>query len=461
MGIYAERRRHLHRGLMERGEGGRVLFAGHELQPRNYGANAYRPFRQNSQFVYYFGIVHPGFVGVVEADGRSVLFGPQPTLDDVVWEGPLDGLEVWGQRAEVDEVRPIEALAAWFQEASGACLYTRPYQADLVIRMARWLGRSPEAILAGASRDLSEVIVAQRLVKSAQEVAEIERALAMTAAGYEEVMRALRPGVTTASLMARVMRRAYEEGVDVAYPPIITSHGEILHAHGESEILAEGRLLLMDMGLEAPSLYASDITRTMPISGRFTPMQRDIYEIVLSAQKAAIAAIRPGVSYRKVHDVACGAVASGLVDVGVMKGDAQEAVAAGAHTLFFPHGLGHALGLDVHDMEDLGDLVGYGGEGMRDPSFGLKFLRFARTLEEGYVMTVEPGIYFIPALIAQWKAEGRCAEFVAYDRLEAWLAFGGIRIEDDVWVTAEGSKVLGPVIPKEVEAIEAIVGSDA
>ncbi len=461
MGIYAERREKLHRRLRERGEAGRVLFAGHVLQPRNYGANVYRPFRQNSHVAYYFGIHHPGFVGVLEADGRSLLFGPQPTLEDVVWEGPLDGLEVWGQRAEVEEAHPIEDLEKWIRDASDGWLYTRPYQADLGMRMARWFGCTTEAVMAGASKSLSEEIVSQRLVKSAQEVAEIERALAMTAAGYEEVMRALRPGVTTASLMGRVMRRAYEEGVDVAYPPIITSHGEILHAHGDSEVLQDGRLLLMDMGFEAPSLYASDITRTMPINGRFTPMQRDIYEVVLQAQSAAIAAIRPGISYRDVHDIACEAVASGLVEVGLMKGDVKEAVAVGAHALFFPHGLGHALGLDVHDMEDLGDQVGYGGEGLRSAQFGRNFLRFARTLEEGYVVTVEPGIYFIPALIGQWKAEGRHADFLAYDRLEAWLAFGGIRIEDDVWVTAQGSEVLGPVIPKQIEDIEAMVGTAA
>lgn len=245
--------------------------------------------------------------------------------------------------------------------------------------------------------------------------------------------------------------------MDFSFTPILTQRGEILHTHDYDGVMEQGRLLLLDMGIETALGYASDITRTWPVSGKFSPQQRDIYNIVLQAQLAAIAAIRPGISYREVHLIAAHTIAEGLTALGLMKGDPQEAVAAGAHALFYPHGIGHALGLDVHDMEDLGDRVGYETGTSRSPQFGLNFLRLARPMQAGFVVTVEPGIYFIPPLFHQWRQENRHASFLVYDNIETYLSFGGIRIEDDVLVTHTGSRVLGEPIAKTIKELETTV----
>jgi Xaa-Pro aminopeptidase len=307
-----------------------------------------------------------------------------------------------------------------------------------------------------ASRALVRAVVAQRSIKSEAEVAEIESALTTTYKMYETAMRMAQPGVHERAIAGRIDGIAKAEGGATAFPTILSINGQILHNHGYVNKLAKGRLLVVDSGAESAGHYASDITRTIPVGGKFTARQRDIYEIVLAANAGAIMAARPGLPYKEVHLLAARIIVDGLKSIGLMKGDPAEAVAQGAQALFFPHGLGHMMGLDVHDMESLGENnVGYDASVERSRQFGLAYLRMARPLEAGHVMTVEPGIYFIPALIDQWKAEGKALDFVAYDKLEAYRGFGGVRIEDDILVTKDGVRILGRPIPKTVAQVEA------
>ncbi|MEZ6197205.1 MAG: aminopeptidase P family protein [Planctomycetota bacterium] len=442
-------------GLRELAGEGWLLFPAALPVPRNYLANVY-PFRQNSHFLYLTGIQLPGIVLAVGAGG-DVLFGPPEDLDDVVWHGPHPTLAELGAAAGVSEVRDIAELPrrlADFEAGGAPVRYLPPFNGDSRLQLARLLGRAVEEVDLGASPELARAICALREVKDADEIAEIEDALAVTAEMHHLAMNLARDGVHEAEIAAATQRVALAKGRQQAYNPIISVRGEVLHNNHYVNPLRPGQLLLNDSGAESPLGYASDITRTTPVGGRFSPRQRDVYEIVLDAQLAAIEAAHPGVAYRDLHVLACLKIAQGLIDLGLMKGNAQDAAAAGAHALFFPHGLGHQLGLDVHDMEDLGDVVGYGAEGRSD-QFGLNFLRLARPLAPGWVFTVEPGIYFIPALIERWREEGRHRDFIAYDRLEDWLDFGGIRIEDDVLCTESGARVLGPGIAKTVTEVEA------
>ncbi len=305
---------------------------------------------------------------------------------------------------------------------------------------------------------LVKAVIAQRSFKTDSEIAEIEDALSVTAEAYRKIMAATRPGRTEAELAAVLQGVALAHDRQQSFNPIVSVRGEVLHNTSYANILADGDLLLVDSGADSARSYASDITRTFPVSGTFTSKQRDIYEVVLAMQEAAIGAASPKKTNRELHLLAALTAARGLVDLGLMQGDPQAAVDAGAHALFFPHGLGHMLGQDVHDMEDLGDLVGYDEGDRRSEQFGLAFLRLAKKLEPGFVITIEPGIYFVPALIEQWRTASRHCEFIRYDRLDAFQGFGGIRIEDDVLITAEGARVLGPGIPKTVAELEAVVG---
>jgi len=436
---------------------GLILIPGSPLVPRNYEANIY-PFRQSSHFLYYAGIDRPDlWLTVDAATGASTLFSPPWTMDDVVWCGEQATPAELAERSGIDGVEPPRALAAAL--AVGDVHYLPPYRASMALGLAEQLGRPAGEIAGGASERLVRAVAEQRLVKTDDEIAQIEDALGVTAAMYAAAMAAARPGLLEADIAGIIQGVALRANRQQSFPPITTVRGEVLHNESRGNVLQEDQLLCIDSGAESPEFYASDVTRTFPVRGTFDGRQRAIYEVVLAAQKAAIAATRPGASYRDVHLVAAREVALGLIGLGLMKGDVDEAVAAGAHALFFPHGLGHALGVDVHDMEDLGDAVGYGEEGVRSAQFGLNALRFARTLRPGYVMTAEPGIYFIPALIDQWQAAGTAADFIDYDAVRPYRSFGGIRIEDDVLVTEQGCRVLGPPIPKEVAEIEAIVGT--
>ncbi|MBN2206453.1 MAG: aminopeptidase P family protein [Candidatus Aminicenantes bacterium] len=456
--VYVERRKR----LMAQLGSGLVLLPGNDESPMNYPANTY-PFRQDSSFLYFFGLAQPGWVGVLDVDaGKEILFGDDISLEDVIWMGDLPTVKERAALVGVGTTRPPAKLESVLLKAKAnrrKIHFLPPYRAETVRKLSGWLGLPLKAVKARASQALSLAVIAQRSVKSPAEVDEIERALDVTREMYLAAMAMVRPGLHEYDVMGRIEGIALGRGCRTAFPSIVTVNGQILHNHGYHNVLTEGRLLVDDSGAEAPSGYASDITRTIPVGGRFAPRQKEVYEVVLEAQETAIRAIKPGVKYRDVHLEAARAVAAGLKGLGLMTGDPAEAVRAGAHALFFPHGLGHMMGLDVHDMEDIGEtLVGYTDRLKRSSQFGLAYLRLARELEPGFVLTVEPGVYFIPPLIDKWRKARKFADFIDYGKVEGYRDFGGIRIEDDVLVTADGRRVLGRPIPKTVAEVEGATG---
>jgi len=436
---------------------GIILWIGHEAQPRNYADNTY-PFRQNSHFLYYTGLSQPNLamLSFPEAD-RDVLFANPAEMDDIVWSGPgLSPIDLAGTAgiATVEKMDRLEDYLAKAPARGTTIHYLAPYQLTSLIRMARLLKLEINDVAPGASQLLMEAVACQRSIKSDVEIAEIEEALQVTEKMHRACMAAARAGKREFELAGLIQGIALAHDRQQSFTPIVTVRGEVLHNHSYDGMLTAGRLLLNDSGAESARYYASDITRTCPVDGRFTGQQADIYNVVLHMQLGTIERIRPDISYREVHLGACEILVEDMISLGLMKGSVSDAVEAGAHALFFPHGIGHMMGLDVHDMEDLGDIVGYRREEKRSSQFGLKFLRLSRPLEPGYVLTVEPGIYFIPALMDRWKGEAIHKDFINYDKLDLFRHFGGIRIEDDVLVTATGTRVLGPAIPKTIQEVE-------
>jgi Xaa-Pro aminopeptidase len=455
---YIERRR----GLRERMESGVILLLGNDPAPMNYPDNPYH-FRQDSSFLYYFGLDQPGLAGVIDADsGEEIVFGHQPTVDEIVWTGPLPTLIEECGHVGVTRAEEPDRLGDWLgaQRDEGRTIHFLPqYRAWNRIKLARLLGIPGLETDDHASRRLIESVIDQRLYKSDEEVAEIEIAIDISYDMHTLAMHLVRPGMVEREVAGAVEGVVLSRGGLTSFPIIFSVRGEVLHNHGYSNVMKAGQLAVHDSGATSPMGYASDITRTIPVSGRFDTRQREIYDLVLRALRTATAAMKPGIPFRDVHFIACREIASGLKDLGIMKGDVDEAVAAGAHAICMPHGLGHMMGLDVHDMEGLDEtLVGYGKEFERSRQFGTAYLRAARTLEPGFVLTVEPGCYFIPELIDLWRAEGTHADFLDYDALESYKGFGGVRIEDDVLVTGSGHRVLGRPIPKTADEVEAEMG---
>jgi len=452
---YVERRARLAAQLSS----GVLLFLGNDESPMNYAANAYH-FRQDSSFLYYFGIDHPGYAAVIDLDeGATIVFADDLTIDDVVWTGPLPTVAEIAAQGGVVETRPAAALDTYVKEAAAQrrpIRYLPPYRPENMLKLFRLLGVHPDRQKDGASLELVRAIVEMRVVKGPEEVAEIERAVTTSVAMHLAAMRMVRPGMVEAEVAARVTEIALAAGGHLAFPVIATIHGETLHNHYHGNTLSSGDLFLLDAGAESPLHYAGDLTSTFPVDRTFTPRQKDAYEIVLAAHLAALAACRPGVRFKEVHRIACRTLAEGLTDLGLMRGDLDAAVEHGAHALFFQCGTGHMLGLDVHDMEDLGEVwVGYEGE-PKSLQFGLKSLRLARPLQPGFIFTVEPGLYFIPELTRRWQAERRHEAFIDYHAVEGWLDFGGIRIEENIVVTPDGNRVIGPWRPRTVAEVEAV-----
>ena len=437
-------------------DGSLIVLVGHQEQPRNYPHNPY-PFRQSSHLLYYSGCNLPNLVLIVGANAdEDRIYAPAADIDDVVWYGPRPSLEETAAAAGIGTVEDISKLAEFCASAAKPFHYLDPVQASVADWMAGLFNCSVTELRAGVSGGLKHAIADQRSKKTADEIAEIEEALGVTRAMHVEAMRVTRPGILEAEVAAAAQAVALAKDRQQAYNPIITVHGEVLHNHMYHHRLESGQLLLNDSGAESPLGYSSDITRTTPVDGRFTTQQREIYDIVLKSQLTAIDTSTVGTPYLDVHLTAARVLAEGLTELGLMKGSAEEAVALGAHALFFPHGTGHMLGLDVHDMEDIGeDVVGYGPGRERSTQFGLNALRLAKELEAGNVFTIEPGIYFIPALIDRWKSEGLHADFINYDALESYREFGGVRIEDDILTDEKGPRVLGPAIPRTPDEVEA------
>lgn len=440
------------KALMAALPGEALLILSNRPTPRNYAANTYA-FRQNSHFLYFTGLKAPDLALLLTPDGRETLYGAPPQEDEPVWSGASPSLEAQAAEAGLTQVAPQTELPTALARL-GKVHFTAPYRAAERLWLAELLGTTPDEVPTRASLPLARAIVALRAVKDEDEVAEIEEALSITARMFESARPLIHPGSSEAAVRAAMLGVAALYDRALAYEPICSVRGEILHNPQCRHRLDSGALLLIDMGAESPNHYASDITRCYPVDARFNSRQREIYILVWRVQEAIIAKAKPGVSYRELHLLASRVFIEGLKQLGLMRGDGQEALAAGAHALFFPHGLGHMLGLDVHDMEDLGDLVGYEEGQTRSPQFGLSYLRFARELRPGFVLTVEPGLYFNPELIARWRAARLHESFINYERLEAYAGFGGVRVEDDILITQDGARVLGPGIPKTPEALE-------
>ena len=453
---YQSRRSLLTQQLQGRGI---VLLMGNEESPINYAGNVYR-FRQDSNFLYFIGLDQAHLAAVIDLDeGSTTLFGNDLSIEDVVWEGPQPTMKQLAALSGIEHTAPYTALEEALAKAKSAgrtIHFTPPYRAENKIRLGRWLGIATDDLKTAASEVLIKAIVQQRAHKTEEEIAEMELALDITRDMHIAAMQQARPGIRESDLAGTVEGIAIARGGRPAYGTILSVNGQTLHNPYHTNVLEKGRVVLGDFGAETGRHYAGDITRAFPVDSQFTPRQKDIYNIVLEAEVKAIEACRPGIRYADVHLLAARIIVDGMKSIGLMKGNTDDAVAEGAHALFFPHGLGHMIGLDVHDMEDLGEqYVGY-GDMQRSTQFGTKYLRLARALEPGFVFTVESGIYFIPELFDLWHSQGKFSEFVHYEKLDEYRQFGGIRIEDNVLITETGYRVLGPPIPKTVEEVEAL-----
>ncbi len=454
--VYIKRRAAL-RGKMKNGI---ALFIGNTEAPMNYPANTYH-FRQDSDFLYFFGIDRPGLAGVIDIDsGKNKLFGNDFDMDDIVWMGPQPTIRELALGCGITDTAPIKKLEELISEAISKkreIHFLPPYRGETKMFLGSVLKENPCQMKTRASADLIHAIVSLRSVKEKIEISEIEKAVSIAYEMHVTAMKMCKPGVKEQEIFGVVEGIALSKGAGTSFPTILSINGQTLHNHSHSNILKKGRMMVTDAGAETNRHYASDITRTTPVGGKFSSQQKDIYEIVLRANVEAIKSSGPGKSNRDTHILACRILASGLKDLNLLKGDIDEAVHSGVHALFMPHGIGHMLGLDVHDMEGLGENhVGYNDKVKRSDQFGLAFLRFALQYLPGHVFTVEPGCYFIPELIESWKAEGKFRDFINYDRIAKFMSVGGIRIEDNVLITEKGHKVLGKPIPKTIEEIEEV-----
>ena len=439
--------------------GGLILLPGNQPSANNYPNNAYY-FRQDSTFLYYFGLDRPSLAGVIDADtGEEVLFGDDFTVDDIIWTGPQPTLREEGARAGVADCRPLAALADYLAAAirlGRRIHYLPPYRGETKLQLSALLGIAPALLHDYKSVDLMFAVAEMREVKSAEEVAQMEDAFHIGYAMHTTAMRMCRAGVVEREIAGAIEGVAKSMGLGVSFPSIVSQHGETLHNLNSEGVLADGRLLLVDAGGENLMNYCSDHTRTYPVSGRFTQKQKDVYDIVLAANDRTFSLAGPDSYYYRMHNEASLVIAEGLKSLGLMRGDMQDAVTVGAQALFMPHGLGHQMGLDVHDMENIGEkYVGYDEQTLRSSTPGLSSLRMGKRLREGMVITVEPGIYFIPALIEKWEREGLGGGFIDFAKVREYLDFGGIRIEDDMLITSFGNRLLGgnrpPVTTAQIE----------
>lgn len=446
--------------LMEQIHNGLILLPGHSESSMNYAGNTY-PFRQNSNFLYFIGIDLPDLVAIIDTvEQKTILFGDELTLEDVIWTGPLESIKDRAARSGILETKPLSALMDFIEKgkrAHKAIHYLPQSRLENWSKLSTLLELSLNEIHFSFSKTLIKAVVDLRSIKSIEEISSMESAASI---GYEMHLHAMKmalPGISERSIAGWLEGHARSYGMGVSFPSIVSQKGEVLHNHNHSDVLQKGRMLLCDAGAESLEHYASDFTRTTPIGGNFTSRQRELYQMVVDANNCAIKNIKPEVSYKDVHLSACTILAEGLKSVGILRGDMLEAVHAGAHALFMPHGLGHMIGLDVHDMEDLGeDFVGYDDQIHRSSQFGLRSLRLGRTLKAGFTLTVEPGLYFIPELIQKWESEKQHAAFINYQVARSYIGFGGIRLEDNVLVTEDGNRFIGkrlPITPSEVEGL--------
>lgn len=454
--IYIERREILKKRIGS----GLVVFFGNNDSPVNYPSNIYK-FRQDSSFLYYFGQHREGLVGVIDVDNNDeYLIGNDIDIEDIVWFGQVDSVADLASQCGVAHHAPMSELSNMVSKAKAKgqeIHFLPPYRHDLMIQIMDLLGIPPSKQREAASLKLIKAVIDQRAVKSAAEIEEMERACTIGYEMHTTAMKLCKPGTTEQYIAGVISGIASSKGCMVSFPPIVTMHGEIMHGCPSPSPLESGRLLLCDAGAETNENYCSDHTRTTPISGKFTQKQREIYSIVEDCHDYVLSLAAPNVKWWDVHMDMCKRMTEGLKGIGLMKGDTEEAVRAGAHAMFMPHGLGHMMGMDVHDMEGLGQIyVGFDDEVRPNlEQFGTNCLRCGRRLQEGWVMSDEPGIYFIPALIDNWREQGLHKDFINYDLLETYKDFGGIRIEDDILITKEGCRFLGEKrIPYHISEVE-------
>jgi Xaa-Pro aminopeptidase len=444
--------------LVGRIEGGLILLLGNVGSPINSVDNCY-PFRQDSSFLYFCGLNWPGLALLLDIEeGTETLFGPEQTEQDIIWSGPQPSLSDMAALAGLAAAMPRDALQGVVRTAlnKGRRVHFLPTcRTDSALHLALLLERPVSIAGELVSEPLIRAVVELRSVKDPEEVLELDAAADLGGQLHAVARQMARPGIHEWQIAGELQAVAAKARRQLSFTPIVTTRGEVLHNHDRSRQLAAGDLLLVDCGVESSLHYASDHTRTLPVGGSFSERQRDVYRAVIAGMERARQLIRPGVRFLDVHHAVCLTLAGALRDLGLMRGDSEEAVAAGAHALFMPHGLGHMLGLDVHDMEDLGeDYVGYDERTRRSDQFGTSALRLGRELRAGFALTVEPGLYFIPALIEKWQNCSRHDEFINYTELSGYLDFGGIRVEDDVLVTEEGNRLLGRPIPSAIDEIE-------
>lgn len=439
---------------------GIIILFGNNDSPANYPSNGYYPFRQDSSFLYYFGLERDGLVGIIDIDeGTETLVGNDIDIEDIVWYGSVDSVSDMARSTGAGGTAPMKSLQVICNNAlkqKRQIHFLPPYRHDTKLQIFDLLGIHPNQQKEAASTELIKAVVKMRSVKEAQEIEEIEKACSIGYRMHTTAMRLTKPGLTEKYIGGQVDGIAQSYGAKVSFATIFTQHGEIMHGNPSWNELESGRLALCDAGAENRMNYCSDNTRTYPVNGKFTQRQLDIYKIVEECHDHALGISKPGIRYYDVHMSVCRLMAERLKELGLMKGDTDEAVNAGAHAMFLPHGLGHMMGMDVHDMEGLGqNYVGFDEETQPSAIFGTNALRMGRRLEKGFVVTDEPGIYFIPALIDDWKARGLHKDFLNYDMLETYKDFGGIRIEDDILITDDGCRFLGderiPYHPEDVE----------
>jgi len=438
---------------------GLILLPGNEESPMNYTDNTYH-FRQDSTFLYYFGIDQASLAGIIDAEsGESILFGDDYSIEMIVWTGVVPSIASLGEKVGVTNVKPFSSMQSVVHEALSSkrpIHFLNPYRSDIQIRLAELMQTSVSAIPEMSSLDLTRAVVAQREVKSAEEISELDKAVDISVEMHLAAMRYARPGMRESEVAAKVAEVALAANGNPSFPIIATINGQTLHNHYHGNIIKSGDLFLLDAGAETENRYAGDLSSTFPVDPIFTPIQKEIYQLCLNAHMAAVSMLKPGTAFKEVHLTACRTIFEGLKAFGMTKGDTEEAVEAGAHALFFPCGTGHMMGLDVHDMENLGEQwVGYDGV-PKSTQFGLKSLRLGKELRPGYVLTIEPGIYFIPDLMDHWKAQNQHTQFLNYAEIEKFRDFGGLRNEEDFLITEDGARRLGKALPLTIEGVEAV-----
>ncbi|WP_319591870.1 aminopeptidase P family protein [uncultured Draconibacterium sp.] len=449
--IYIERRKVLKEKVGE----GLILLFGNDESSMNYADNTYH-FRQDSTFLYYFGIQHPGLAAVIDIENdREIVFGDDYTIDDIVWMGPQPTIADRAALCGVSTVFPMKELAS-VVEKSKKIHFLPLYRPENKIKLLELIDVAPKDVANTYSLDLVKAVVSQREIKSKEEIEQLHQAVNVSVDMHVAAMKFARPGMTEAQVAAEIHKVALAAGGNIAFPIIATKNGQTLHNHFHGNTIKEGDLFLVDAGYENELSYSGDLSSTFPVSKKFTPEQKEIYEISLAGHEAAISALEFGKPYKNAHIAAATTIFDGLKSMGFTKGNAMDAFDAGAHALFFPCGTGHMMGMDVHDMEDLGEVwVGYDGQ-PKSTQFGLKSLRLAKPLRAGHVFTIEPGIYFIPELIDLWRGQGKFNDFINWEKVDSYRNFGGIRNEEDFVMTENGAQLLGKPKPKTVEDVEAL-----